>query len=376
MKNLILLFLFLLIFNTYAAEDYTVQSYDPSVQYKAITLEDYNGDGIADVWAGDFNGYSIGIWVFNPIAVADLDDDDDMDAVVAVRSNGTYVCINNGDSWAVSNIDGSYGWQVLIDDFDKDGNLDIVSGTDWTYIKVFYGDGSGSFTLGASPQLEQSNGDCKGLNVVDINNDDRPDLIGLVSEWYGGGSNQYFLRAYANIDTGNINWTSVGHPDYYSSYPNWTQSSPNSSGDLNKDGYIDLVGYTWDNRLNIYHGGAVDDSLTWTEENVATLTAPVTAAAMFDLDNDTYLDIIYGGYTNFNDLHIYYNDQVGSFVYDSVKVDFGIGDFHSLKAADITGNGWNDIIASKYSGSNDGFVFFRNVKSSGRIYVDENDTGN
>ncbi|MEJ2054983.1 MAG: VCBS repeat-containing protein, partial [Calditrichaceae bacterium] len=388
--------LLICVVTSFAAEDFMVQSYSNGMYCRAITLHDYNGDGVADVWAGDFNGYKVEIWIYNAVKdslekvdeitgfpysifdidVADLDGDNDMDAAVAVRNNGTYVCINNGDSWDVSNIDGTYGWQVLIDDFDLDGNPDIVAGTDWDYIKVFYGDGDGSFTLGASPQLEQSNGDCKGLNVADINNDGRPDLIGLVSEWYGGGSNQYFLRAYANLDTGNINWVSVGPRDYYSAYPAWTLSSPRSAGDLNKDGYIDLVGYSSDNRLDVYHGGVIDDSLTWDVENVAMLSGRATAAVMFDVDNDTYPDIIYGGYNNFNDLHIYYNDQAGSFVYDSVKVDFGIGDYHSLKAADVTGNGWKDIVASKYSGSNDGFVFLRNVKSSGRIYVDENAGGN
>ena len=81
--------------------------------------------------------------------------------------------------------------------------------------------------------------------------------------------------------------------------------SPHSAGDLNKDGYADVVGYSSDNRLYVYQGGAIDDSLTWTEENIAIFTTPATAAVMFDIDNDTYPDVIYGGYNNFNDCLLY-----------------------------------------------------------------------
>ena len=400
MKNLLFSFVIFLSISAFAAEEFEVQPYSAGRHFRAISLADYNGDGIAEVWTGDFNSpYNVEIWTYNSvidnlekvgeisgfsysihdIAVADLDGDEDMDAVVAVRSYGTYVCVNNGDSWTLSHLDNAYGWQVVLEDFDLDGNLDILAATDWSYLKVFYGDGLGGFLEGAAPPLERLNGDSKGMNVADINNDGRMDIIGLAGEWDGSGTNQYFLRAYTNTDTGSaIAWTSVGPDNYFSALPtNWNQSSPHSAGDLNKDGYTDLVDFSLDNRMYIYYGDIDGDSLIWEQTNPAIFQAPATSAVMFDIDMDTYPDIIYGGYNNFNDLHIYYNNHENWFVYDSVQTNYGIGDFHTLKAADVTGNGWPDIVASKYTTSDDGFVLYINSKAPAarKIYVNQNATG-
>ena len=62
-----------------------------------------------------------------------VDKDGDIDAVVTLRNAGTYLCINEGSgSWTVSRIDGTYGWQVIIGDFNKDDNLDIMIATEWS----------------------------------------------------------------------------------------------------------------------------------------------------------------------------------------------------------------------------------------------------
>ena len=388
------------------------QDYSHENLYKAIALADYNGDGVTDVWAANSTNNHVEIWVYSDstdslyladeisdihvppyyihdLAVADLDHDGDMDAVVTLRSAGTYVCLNQGQgNWNVTNIDGTYGWQVIIADFDNDSNPDLLLATDWSYLKMYYGDGSGSFTAGVAPTSAFNFGDSKGMNAIDIDYDGDLDLIGLAGEWTNGGENRYFLRVYKNnLNDTDSSWSSsIGPKDSLTILPNWVQSSNNSAGDLNGDGYIDQVGFTEDNSIIIFYGEAEGDSLFWTEDTLLKDYAyPFASVTMFDRDGDSDIDIMAAGYDNFDGVILFDNDGNGHFDSSYVALGNGFGNFHSVKYGDIDGNGATDIVGAKYNFETntghdvgDGFqvYFFKNEQvESDTIYVNQSATG-
>ncbi len=390
-------FLFILVFiSTAFGDDYVYQYYSAGNDYKAITIADYDSDGANELWAGNWSNDHIEIWSYNnnndsmyivdeitglpydiwDIAVDDLDGDGDMDAVAALRSSGTYLCINNDSLWNVSRIDGSYGWQVILEDFDLDNNLDILSCTDWSYLKIFYGDGTGNFTEGAAPSSAQNYGDSKGMNAIDVNNDARPDIIGFAGEWMSGGDNQYFLRVYTNTDTGGIAWSaSIGPKDTLAEIPKWVQSYSHSAGDLNEDGFIDQVGVTIDSLVIVAFGGMQGDSLIWAIDTLDRYDNNIAVATIFDINKDSYLDILVSGSNYFNGLYIYYGDGSGTFQKSFLDMDHGFGTFHTLKAGDINGNGSTDIVGSRYKTYEDGFAVYFNKTQISRLYVNSSASG-
>ncbi len=386
-----------------------VQEYSPGNFYKAIALADYNGDGVVDVWSANSTNNHVEIRSYSQekdslvmvaeiaddglptpdahihdIAVADLDKDGDMDAVLTFRWNGTYICMNEGDStWSISHLDGTYGWQVVIGDFDNDTNPDIMLATDWIYLKIYYGDGSGQFTAGAAPSSAFSNGDSKGMNAVDVDGDGDLDLMGLAGEWTQSSTNRYYLRVYKNeLNETDTTWSSsIGPQDSLTLYPNWVQSSNNSAGDLNGDGYMDQVCFTYDNNIIIFYGGSDENGLFWTADTLLKNYAdPFSSVTMLDLNGDSKLDILATGYDHFDGLIFFANEGNGQFDSNYVELGNGFGDFHSVKSGDIDGNGTVDLVGSKYNfetHSNDGFqiYLFPKEKSDSIIYVDQSATG-
>jgi hypothetical protein len=386
MQKCLVFFAVLLTFCT-ALGSYDIQQYSLGNGYRAIELADMNDDGFLEIIAG--NGSStnnIEIWSYDTlkdslvladsimitgssnwahdIGVFDFEGDGDMDIVSAHRNSGLYISENEGGSWSTTNLNSTYAWQVLVADFDGDGNDDIFDGTDWDYIKVFYGDGSGNFTEGLAPPLEYTYGHARGFNAIDINDDSRLDLIGMASEWVFGGDNRSFLRAYLNIDTlpaDTIEWTaSVGPVDSFAYNPEWLESSCNSAADLDGNGYIDQVAYYNSGELVVFWGNISIDSLYWEEDTLeSALPASPRAASIHDINEDGNPDIVVGGSTEFDGFKIYYGDGTGNFSPDSINLDHGVTSFngHALEVGDINNDGYKDIVTSR---GLDGFeVLFR-----------------
>ncbi len=383
------------------------QHYSASNLYKAITLEDYDGDGIPEVWAGNSANNHIGIWTYSQakdslvmidsiydgfpappsfihdIDAADLDGDGDVDAVAAFRSYGTYLCINEGSgTWTVSQLDNTYGWQTIIDDYDQDGNLDIFISTDWNFIKIYYGDGAGSFTAGAVPPNPHTYGASHGMNSVDFNHDGYPDLIGIDWEWDQSGTDEYYLRAYINkLSDATPEWSySVAPEDVLGTYTTTGVKSVNfSAADFNNDGNIDLVYFSPDNNYIVaMMGGESNGSYTWTPDTVVNYSASFVAVSAFDIDGDNDMDIIAGGRDKFEGILILYNDGNGNFTQKEAELGFGAANFHDMVMGDIDGNGMNDLILSQYdmdNGTDDGFHVFFLKKDLTRLYVNSAATG-
>jgi len=356
--------------------EYTIQQYSSGFYYTGIHLNDMDGDGWQEVLIGKRDTSSVEIWKYNPstevldlvetisfgchihdIKAADLDGDGDNDLVVGLRGCGLYIATNNEGMWSTACIDSTYSWQVLLADFDLDGNIDIFDGTDWGYIKIFYGNGSGGFTQGLAPVSESNYGHARGFNALDLNGDGRVDLIGPASEWMTAGGNKEYMRAYLNTGTpGTIQWSSsVGLSQQVAVERMDALLSP-SAGDLNGDGYIDQVAYTTEGDILLFEGGTSDGQLGWTQSIFDTLDTGPSTVGIADLNDDGNLDVHAAGNYLFNGVKVYLGDGSGNFTFGSLPLDHGVGDLNSFSVGDINGDGATDIVTVRYAeSSQDGF---------------------
>lgn len=360
---------------------YTGTLYNPGRYYYAEILVDMDHDGVMEVLAGDRGPDVVDIWDYNQwtghlevvdtirgfpydihdVAAGDFDHDGDVDVAVGIRGYGCYVAINGappgswwGGTWNVRFVHGHYAWQTMVADFDDDGNLDIFHGTDWAYIKILYGDGSGGFTLGPSPpRVPGSNYNAaRGFTAVDLNGDLRIDLIGLPSERFPPNPVQNFLRAHLNTGSpGTISWSKTVGPLY--PLPAYSNDVSNSAADFDGNGYIDRLVVVGEPkiRVGIFWGGADELGLNWTlDDTVGVIPAPGTLVAG-DVDDDGESDIIARGGV-FDGLYIFVGDGTGNFTDgEPIPIPYLLGGGrNSVNTGDINGDGWTDIVTGRRPG--------------------------
>lgn len=359
--------------------DYTIQQFGGGAWYTGIHLADMDYDGDPEVLIGNRNTSSLEIWRYDPaldtlvqidsisfpyhvhdIKAADFDDDGDMDVVVGLRFEGLYYATNTGapgtvGSWSVELLDWTYSWQVLVEDFDGDGNLDIFDFVDYGPILTFYGDGAGSFAPGApvaDPATEMRTP--MGFNAVDLNGDDRLDLIGI------DGS---FMRAFLNPGDSAAAWESIGPTTPVGDYPccetyQLQSAISPSAADLDGNGYVDQVAFlgtpAYEGPLDVlvFAGSASGETLEWTETALDTIAGVGWAhhVGVSDLDGDGHLDVHVGGLNVFNGLHAYLGDGAGGFTPQTIPLDHGVGGFNTFVVVDLNGDGHMDIVTNRYTG--------------------------
>ncbi|MEO0084998.1 MAG: VCBS repeat-containing protein, partial [candidate division WOR-3 bacterium] len=116
--------------------------------------------------------------------------------------------------------------------------------------------------------------------------------------------------------------------------------------DLNLDGYAELIHSGWrSGHVTIYRGtdsGPSPVDTTWLQ-----ISGQSEAVAVFDLDRDSYLDILAG--SDNGNLYIFWGSATGysSSRRSSVYLNGQIG--HNLEVADFDRDGYGDIAASLWS---------------------------
>ena len=366
--------------------DYTIEQFSEGTWYTGIYLADMDYDGHPEVLIGNRDTSSLEIWRYDSNAdslmqidniefsyhihdmkAADFDKDGDMDIAVGLRFDGLQYATNTGapgtvGSWDVREIDGLYSWQVLVDDFDRDSNLDVFNGVDYGPINTWYGDGAGNFVRGAVVQDTTTEMRFpRSFNAVDLNGDKRLDLIGV------DGS---FMRAFLNPGNRTGNWTSTGPSTPLGDYPCCgsklilADASP-SAGDLDGNGVIDQVTQmqrrpsgTVD--LLIFEGSVSGGDLSWTPRILDSVAGIGWAghAGVADLDGDGHLDVHFGGADKFNGLRAYLGDGSGGFTPEIVTLDHGVGGMNSFAVGDLNGDGGPDIVTTRYTSGKGEFSGF------------------
>jgi hypothetical protein len=222
------------------------QTYATGSGRLSVVLGELTGDGTPDlvvanpssstvsVFLGNGNGTFQGQQTFatgeypSSVAVGDVNGDGKPDLVVGSQeSNSVSVLLGNGNgTFQAQQTFDVDAYSVALADLNGDGNLDLaVCDFDGDSVSVLLGNGNGTFQAPHTSPPSFVRGSSTGLAVVDVNGDDKPDLVVANS----GGSVSVFL--------GNGNGTFQA-PITFGAGLGTTRVSV---GDLNGDGTPDLV---------------------------------------------------------------------------------------------------------------------------------------
>ncbi|MDQ3015695.1 MAG: CRTAC1 family protein [Bacteroidota bacterium] len=250
---------------------------------------------------------------------------------------------------------------IAIEDFDRDGHLDIMH-TSWGFhdqIKYHHNNGDGTFTdIALTSGL---NGVTGGLNIrhADYNNDGYPDVLILRGAWFRdqGRIPNSLLR-----NNGNGTFTDVTiKAGLYNKRP--TQNAVWADFDL--DGWLDLfignesipeAGSAFNFPSELYHNqqdGTFKEVLTSSGLNV---NAFIKGSAGGDINNDGKEDIYLSLLNGTNQLFLNVSDETGLH-FKNITGTADVGEpFVSFPTwmFDFNNDGWLDIFVSAYSdGSED-----------------------
>lgn len=223
--------------------------------------------------------------------------------------------------------------EFKIGDIDSDNDIDVSFFSNpfffWGYIKNI---GNEEFSTPVYYDLDYPPQD---MAVGDLNGDKREDIL------IGG-----YLDSWLNYETG---------LQYFSIPDTADASSCIEIADIDNDGDNDIIGASWGmpgspKKFVIYTNDGIGNfELTFTKW----INEALSEIFISDLNNDNYPDIIYNVSIYYNNseyelshTYILYNNQDGTFK-DPVNYYTGICS-HISYAADLDGNGLNDIVTLNY----------------------------
>jgi hypothetical protein len=203
------------------------------------------GDQLIEVALGDGTGMSWTPWddglatngedygMFST-DFGDVDNDGDLDLV----SNsfgccaGVHVYLNQGDgTWIQSFgfINGNSGDQAVFADINNDGNLDFAVAQE--YGTVYFGDGTGGFTLGDANLPPISPYDWRdGIDLNDIDRD--------------GGADLTYINTDGGIDVWRYNTSTSLWEDLSGTLPSVGNYYAAQLHDMNNDGWVDMLAFS------------------------------------------------------------------------------------------------------------------------------------
>ncbi len=353
------------------------------------TTSDLNADGHEDIVMSNYydgSNYSINSYIYwgsttgysvtnktelpthgaQGNTVADLDGDGYLDIIFCNRLSGTtssftydnnsYIYWGSESGYSSSNITelpthGAFGASVA--DFNSDGHLDIVFSNYHTGTQHNSNWELNSYVywgsdtgFDASNKTELPTLGAMGNAVGDLNQDGYVDIV--FSHYRNNSSYNINSYIYWGSDTGFDASNKAELP---------TSGAHDASiEDLDNDGYLDLVfsnsnnGSTHVVNSYIYWGS----STGYSASNRAELSTPAsTSNTVMDLNSDGYSDIIFSlspPYTDYGNSYIYWGSDTG---YENSNVS-NIVTRHasSCAATDLNGDGYVDIIcANQYNES-------------------------
>ncbi|MFC2149136.1 FG-GAP-like repeat-containing protein [Candidatus Auribacterota bacterium] len=228
---------------------------------------------------------------------------------------------------------GQYGNAVA--DLNSDGYQDIVFATFKGGPGMFDANSFvywGAATAPYTTKTEMPTHGAYGCSIADLNDDGHLDIVFANKRNTAGAFN---INSY-------IYWGAESDPYVSKSELSTNGANASSVGDLNKDGYLDVVFSSGAGLNSFIYWGAASNSFTSKTE------MPTTAAlgsSVADLNNDGYLDIVFTNTGNPKNSYIYWGDE--SEPYTS-KTDFITNDGYGNSIGDLNCDGYLDIVVSGY----------------------------
>ncbi|UCE36812.1 MAG: VCBS repeat-containing protein [Thermoplasmata archaeon] len=317
-----------------------------------------NAKGDIVSWAEAITGLPTSGTYFG-VAFGDVDNDDNLDIVAASDGNGLRVFLGNGaGSWtAVAShpaTSGGYG-DVALGDYDKDGNLDIFAGSPGnsagspTGLHVFKGDGAGGFTEVTASSGLPTSGKWRGVDVGDVNKDGNLDLA--ATSGYGSSDG---IHVYTGDGTGTFTDNSNGLP---------TSQSRDSNAvlaDFNGDSNLDVAAGGGAG-VSVYLGdGGSGGSMSWTDSSSGLPSNRFSGVAAADVDNDDSLDIVLSAYDVGSGVGVrVYKNENNAASWTSISSGLPTsGDYIEVSTGDFNDDGNTDIATGGSYGSTYGIHIF------------------
>jgi hypothetical protein len=332
--------------------------------------------------AGTSNfGYSVA-------AAGDVNGDGYTDVIIgAYGSNNAYVYYGSGSgilSTGATTLTGAtgslYGYSVAsAGDVNGDGYSDVIVGTNGgNNAFVYYGSSTGTSTTAAWTGTGTGSYGYSVASAGDVNGDGFSDVIVGAN-----GLNTNTGAAY--IYTGSAAGTTTADTWSYIGSAGQTGFKVASAGDVNSDGYSDVLvgvlgvpvplgGGSYTGAAYLFMGSASGLSTTpaWSQTGTASSNYGVVAAAG-DVNGDGYSDVIVGA-TGFNSnagrAYVYYGSASGlsttpSWTGNGAAANCFYG--YSLGCAgDVNADGYSDIIVGTYAtGGNTGAAYVYYGSASG-----------
>lgn len=225
------------------------------------------------------------------IYYGDLDGDGKTDIAVTEQSSNTVLVYRNAStagniSFAapiVLNVT-NFANSIRIADFDADGKPDIVVSNEFSNtISTFRNTSTiGNITFGAKVDFAVNGAYCRDIEIGDINNDGKTDVLGVASV-----SNIFYVLK-NNSTTGNINF---GTPTV--NYAVDIDPNGITIGDFNNDGLPDVaVGNFGSKSLKIFKNTSVGGIVSFALNNLYAYPNNVNDLSCADIDGDGKLDIL------------------------------------------------------------------------------------
>ena len=287
-----------------------------------VNRGDFNNDGIPDIITGN-NGGTSGYGITVDLGIGDGRFHNPINSAPGI---------------------GAFGMAVA--DFNNDGKLDValigyVSSSDFV-IQIELGTGTGSFTKGQT--IDLGNAGVRGITAGDFNGDGKVDLafIGTQVAIYQGSGTGTFTLAKSIAATSQ-------------------QPVSVLVGDFNGDGKTDLVVSDFQNLYVMWNTG----SFNFTTVKLASNQYGILAVPV-DVNQDGYTDLL-GTYSTCSaedycsSFEVFLGSSNKTFKKTtSVAISGGYGNAQASTAADVNGDGINDIVVSTqaalliYQGNPDG----------------------
>jgi|GEM_PF-1294710 len=224
---------------------------------------------------------------------------------------------------------------VQMADINGDGDLDLIVGTLGGPNTIYFNSGSGSFSSSSTSTVGGANDMCSDLAVGDIDADGDVDIVLALQ----GGYN----AAYLNDGNGSFS----GSASYLPFGPGYDDSRALALGDLNRDGFLDVVIANFE-QPNLVHLNDGTGNFAFSTTVIGNYSDDTLDVAIGDIDADGSLDVVLANEHQTG--YIYLNDGDGGYQRNELRRPYGTGVIFpvvrsSVALADFNGDGFLDIIS-------------------------------